>query len=247
MEAISILGWKNEHELNHFPFTQPLVSDQGVEIPNGIFVDAQIVTLGEPRVRVKSIAIASDSIIVELQVVSAETSYLLTSRTDLNSMSTTGADIIDSNGLSFGKFVFGRSSTQIAKKTLNKIYTFRKNEYLIEPSCILSLGSSHVTGITTNGVKNRGAVTLKEGNGVKIITSTSGAGTIIRIDAVGSSLDECCKDDYLPLKKLNMVSPDGLGNVQIGIPATEEPSNKDSLRETIKITKIANGIKLETA
>ena len=247
MDAISIIGWKNEHELNYFPFTAPLVSDQGIEMPNGLFVDAQIVSVGSPSIRLKTVTIASDSVFVELQVVGSSTKYLLTSKTFINDISSVGANVVDSNGLSCGKLIFGRDSCSIAKKTLNRIYSFNKKEYFLEPSCVLSLGQNHVTGVIHSGVKYRGAVTLKEGNGVSITQEVSGTTTVVKINAIGSSIDECCKDDYLPLKKINMVSSDLYGNIIIGVPSTDEPSNKDSLRETIKVVKTSTGIKLEIA
>ena len=246
MESISIHGWENEHELNNFPFVDSLISDQGTEIPNGLIVDAQVVSLGSPTVRIKSLAITSSSIIIEWTVDSGSESYTLTSTCPSASANSAFVDAINSTGLSYGKVMLGSKAAAIAKKILSKMYLFKKRAILLEPSCVTSLGSNHITGLTVLGEKLRGSVALKEGVGVTIVVDENESlDKTIQINAVGSAIEECCVDNYDPLKSINLILPDSIGNYIIGVPPGTEPINKNSPRETVSITNIDNGIKLD--
>lgn len=245
MEALSILGWKNEHELNYFPFTQQLISDQGIELPHGLLVDAQLVVAGNPTVKLRKITIISGTIQIELHVTDAFTELVLTSSISISEVESYGASIVDSSGISYGRFVFGRDAKNIAKKILNKIYSFERSSVFLETSCLLSLGSSHVTGVSNDDNLYRGAITLKEGDGVSITKTINGDRTTIKVNAIGSLTGECCKEDYPPLKTINLMPPNVYGNFSFSNINADEPLNKDSLRETIKITKNTSGIKLD--
>jgi len=255
MEALSVLGWQNEHELNSFPFTIPLVSDNKVEIPNGLIVDMQVVCRGIPVVRLLKITIEGGSVTVLFQI-TTEKEKITASASSTLVVGNSYADILDSSMNLYGKIVFGKDAYALSKKIAHGTYSFTRNIYSIEPSCISGIGYNQVNGIKALGSLERGAISFKEGSGVKInaLHHTGDTKSYLQINAIGKKPSGCCPNNYLPLRNISvmsvsdgykLVSPDENGHLDISTEVAIEPINKESTRQIIRIDTIENGIKIE--
>jgi hypothetical protein len=239
------IGWKNEHEGDSFPFSDLLESDQGVELPSQMIVDAQISTLGPGRIRLKKIAISSRSVFVVFVAPAIYGSGKeLIGEVMISEMDSGYCDVYDENGISFGILSFGEKASTITKKTISKIYTFNKKRIFLHSSCTVSLNSGVITSIGALNVVARGSVTLNEGTGVEIEKTTSNNKNTIAIHAVGDSMDPCCPDDYDPLVFINGVGHNGVGNITMRVSDTNEPLNKESPRQALKVEAIQGGLKI---
>jgi hypothetical protein len=246
MESLYSIGWRNEHESGSFPFMSQLISDHGVEVPKSIVVDAQVSILGNSQVVLNQIAISSRYISFLLSFRDGSGSIKeLHSACELNKLDDGFSDVIDDNGVSFGKLSYGSNSSFFVKKMISRIYLFKKKVIHLNPSCVMCLGSSHVTGISTVGETFRGSVSLREGDGVEIESSTNNGITTVRFHATGSRGENCCEDDYTPLVSINGINPDALGNLTIKEQDTPEPETKNSLRQVLKVVNIEEGIRIE--
>jgi hypothetical protein len=249
MESISIHSWRNEHELNCFPFVEPPVSDQGIEIPPALIVDAQIATVGDPTVRIITLSLTSSELSILMRVDFETGNYNIVASCGISEASDAALNVIGPNGLSYGKIVLGSNASVILKRMLSKIYTFKKNNFYFEPSCLVNLGSNHITSIKSIGEELRGAIALKEGRGVSISKQTDGETTYVKFNAIGD-VDDCCTNNYLPLKTINTISPvkynnKSSGNITIGQKSVPAPGNTSHKREAIRIRPISNGLEIE--
>jgi hypothetical protein len=143
-----------------------------------------------------------------------------------------------------GKIKFGERAQEIIKRIGSSILYFTEEDFWLHPSCVVCLGDGHVTGLAISNQIHRGSVILREGPGVKIRVDSADGVCRVKFDANEEVSSDCCNDDYSPVKTLNDVSPNELGGIFISELPTDEPENKESPRQAIKVTNIPGGIKI---
>jgi hypothetical protein len=234
----NLSSWKEEHAVESFPFEVPPVSDSGRELPNGILSDLSIVVRGTTRVKLSRLAYFSGSLSISFSD-DLGSSYIASSSNSV--LSRSSVNILNSEGVVCGKVVFSAKVDKILKSMQSLVLNFESDDFFVASSCVLCLGGNHITGINVGGPL-RGSVVLREGTGVQIRKIQDADSVRIKLDAVGEEPEDCCPDNYSPLKTINGVSPDELGEILISEKNMPEPDNKDSIKQSVKIERTREGI-----
>jgi len=235
------IDWRQEHDGTSFPFC--FISNLAHDILfSKIFLDARVFVPNDGsdhRVFVSSISIKDLVLTIELQ---SGSEYLI-GRSN-------GSNIIilsDSHGVQHGMFVI--DSTKLHERGDIELNLSSVSEKIyLEDSCyVVCHGMLGVVSIQSEGTELSGSLGLNLEDGLdysirNIETDTSE----IKINARWGGAEDCCPDNYFPLKSINNKIPDRTktGNLYFTNPDRESPENKKDPRDMMKIEPINNGLKL---
>jgi len=235
------IDWRQEHDGTSFPFCS--INNLAHDVLfSKIFLDARVFVPNDGidhRVFVSSISIKDLVLTIELQ---SGSEYLVGH--------SNGSDIIilnDDQGIQHGILVIDSAKLHERGDIELKLSTGSEKIYLEDSCYVVCHGMLGVVTIQCEGASLSGSVGLNLGDGLDYsIRSVDADTSEIKINARWGGTEDCCPDNYLPLKSINNKIPDRTktGNLYFTNPDRESPESKQDPRDMMKIEPIENGLKL---
>ena len=235
MESEEYIEWRNQHELQEFPF----IGSSGY-LPDDLFVDLSIACYGATSLWLSSLSVQGNLLKGLIKSSRGDSFYF--SQTTFNASNST-ATITSDSGRIVGSVVFGPSATDAVAFVNNRSNSITSGVVKIDPSCAFILNVNQVSSITIGRTPYSGVVKLVEGEGVEI----TGTGSNIVVNATGyNTIADCCVVDYTPLKSINGVAPVS-GRLNIKARDIGQPLSTSDIQQLIRVRPISNGIEISLA
>jgi len=238
--------WGELNAQRKYPFadTAALENDEGVSLPESVFMDGRLYPLGAtPRLYLSKITSTGATITVYLS--DSDDTELASASYDVDSLPTVLA-FTDDSGRDAGLLVPGEGGLALLASSIPVgDIEFELEQTEFTASVVVPMPSSGVRSLEVDGIRVSGDVYLVGTDGIVLMVE----GGYVRVDAIGSPYAAVarCEEEGVPftpicgVRTINNRPPDRYGDYKLTIGANSATDN------ILRITRLLGSLVVDTA